>query len=96
MKITDIPFISHIGISDDLTLTHSAQIQNHLQSIHAGAIFSLAESASGAYLSQKFPTLKDKVIPLLRQSDIKYKNQAFGIIKAKATAAIKSLEKFTQ
>jgi len=48
--------------------------------MHAGAQFILAEMASGVYLSSLFPELKDKIIPLMRHSCIKYKKTAFGTI----------------
>ena len=77
--------LKSIGIEFDkvpLTLTLSEKNQNHVKTIHAGALFILAESASGAYLSSLFPELKDKVIPLLRGSNIKYKKGAMGVISS--------------
>ncbi len=70
-----IPFIDHIGIKDD-KLTNHKEVQNHIGSIHAGAIFSLAEYASGEYLSQHFNSVDGSYIALLRESSIKYKKIA--------------------
>ncbi len=94
MNITEIPFVSHVDIQDDLTLDILQTNQNHLKSIHAGAQFTLAESASGAYLSSLFPKLKDKVIPLLRESNIKFKKQALTKLRAFAHVEESNLQKF--
>jgi hypothetical protein len=80
MKITEIPFVSHIGIvpkdADVLMLPNYAYTQNHLQTIHAGAQYTLAETQSGYFLQNLFPKYRDKVIPLLRSCEIKY-NRGF-------------------
>jgi acyl-coenzyme A thioesterase PaaI-like protein len=93
MKILDL-----IGVKKDvnnkLTLELSANSQNHIGTIHAAAQFLLAETASGVYLQEQFPELKDKVIPLLRESQIKYKNIAEGVITADAFIDTEILERF--
>ena len=46
-SITDIPFVSHIGIrseKDRLLLELKPDLSNHLDTLHAGAIYTLAES----------------------------------------------------
>ena len=76
MDISHIPFSSHIGISyidNHLAISPSHQLENHIGTIHASALFTLAETASGAFLQEEFPNLSDKVIAILRSSNVKYK-----------------------
>ena len=94
MNIQEIPFIAHVGVDNDLTLDLLDTNQNHLKSIHAGAQFTLAESASGHYLSSLFPELEDKVIPLLRESSIKFKRQAMSKLTAHPSIEAEDLKKF--
>jgi len=72
----------------------SSNNQNHIGTMHAAAQFLLAETASGVYLQEKFPDLKDEVIPLLRESQIKYRKTAEGTITAHAFAELETLERF--
>lgn len=89
-----------IGIERDsahhLILQMTPNVQNHMGSIHAGAQFVLAESASGAYLAEKFPELEDKVIPILRDSAIKYSKPATGMIYAVASVDDETITRFTK
>ncbi len=73
----NIPFLDHIKVELDLTLKNRVEIQNHIGSLHAGAIFTLAESASGFYLQNEFNDSNQEVLPLLRESSIKYKKAIF-------------------
>jgi hypothetical protein len=88
MKILEL-----IGIKDN-TLSLSENSKNHIGTIHASALFLLAENASGKYLKSQFPELKNSVIPLLRQSNIKYKKTAIGTITAFASLAENEKERF--
>ncbi len=93
MDIRQIPFSKLINLSfhdtDQCTLTLVFQHdkQNHLGRFHAAAQFVLAEAASGAVLQQNVPHLVDSVIPVMRQSDIKYKKPAHSDIHANGTIA---------
>ncbi len=88
-----IPFTETIGLMGD-TLDNVLKVQNHLGSIHAGAQFTFAEDASGKYLSSLFPDMQDKIIPLLRESTIKYKKQALTALISEVSVAKEDLEKF--
>ncbi len=99
MDITQVPFSKHIGIkhSDDegkLILPFADHVKNHLGTFHAGAQFSLMETASGEFLQQQFPELVGKVIPVLRKAEAKYKKPATSDLKAFAKADKRSLETF--
>jgi len=86
-----VPFVESVGIVEG-KLSRREEIENHLGSIHAGAIFTFAENASGEYLISQFPNLKDKVIPLLRESSIKYKKQALSTLRSEVS--VDDIEKF--
>lgn len=98
MRIVDIPFVKHIGITkkDEATLKlePSTNVENHIQTIHASAQFALAETQSGLYLQELFPEFVDKVMPLLRSSNVKYKHPATTQIVAFAHVEDQMKEKF--
>ncbi len=101
MDITQVPFSKHIGIkySDDegkLILPFADHVKNHLGTFHAGAQFSLMETASGQFLQQQFPELVGKVVPVLRKAEAKYKKPATSDLKAVASADEESLETFSR
>jgi len=98
MEITSIPFVCHVGIATDeeerLVLSDSASVQNHIATVHAGALYTLAETQSGHFLQQKFSAYTIPVVPLLRHSSVKYKHPASGTIHSKAYADKEALVQF--
>ena len=58
------------------SLDFKNDVLNHIETIHAGAQFALAETQSGLHLQSLFPELEGKVIPVLRDAQIKYKKPA--------------------
>jgi acyl-coenzyme A thioesterase PaaI-like protein len=96
MNILKIPFINHLKITQDknLSLKKEPHTLNHIDTIHAGAIFTLAETASGNTLKKSFPEYENKVIPILRDSNIKYKKPALSDIYADASITDEAIEKF--
>ncbi len=97
MKATDIPFVKHIGIEEEntaLSLEFKEDILNHIKTIHASAQFTLAETQSGLHLQSLFPELEGKVVPVLRDAQIKYKKPAQKKITAFSSADEEGIEKF--
>jgi len=97
MDVTQIPFVKHIGIKKDgqtLKLEASDTVQNHMQTIHASAQFTLAETQSGLFLQRMFPELEGKVLAVLRGSTVKYKNPAISTIYATASIEEDMKDKF--
>ena len=98
MNVTQIPFAKHVGIKrkdeGTLKLESTEVVQNHIQSIHASAQFTLAETQSGLYLQLLFPEYAEQVIPLLRGSTVKYKHPATTDIYAIASVDEVAKEKF--
>lgn len=98
MNITEIPFVEKVGITRNsnglLELSFSESVYNHLRTIHASAQFTLAETASGDFLQSLFPQLVDKVIPIVRDSHIKFKKPAVKSIVAHASISSEALQAF--
>lgn len=100
MDVTQIPFAVTTGISKtangELQLHYTDSVLNHLQTIHASAQFTLAETASGELLLNLFPELADRVIPILRDACIKYKKPATKNIIAYPSIHQDNADKFKQ
>ncbi len=97
IKATDIPFVKHIGMKEEegkLSLSLKKPICNHVETIHAAAQFTLAETESGMRLQSLFPELEQKVIPLVREAQIKYKKPATQKITAYSFVEEEDVEKF--
>ena len=97
MKATQIPFVKYIGIEEDdtqLSLNFKEELLNHIKTIHASAQFTLAETQSGVHLQTLFPHLEGKVVPVLRDAQIKYKKPAQEKIIAFASVSDEDIEKF--
>jgi len=98
MDVIQIPFAKHIGIAykneGTLKLNPVETVQNHIQSIHASAQFTLAETQSGLYLQEVFPEYVGQVVGVLRGSTVKYKAPATTCIIAKATLDDEAKDKF--
>jgi len=99
IKATDIPFVKFIGIKEEeeqLSLGFKKTVCNHVETIHAAAQFTLAETESGMRLQSLFPELEQKVIPLVREAQIKYKKPATQKIVAYSFVEEEAVEKFKQ
>lgn len=100
MNLLHIPFVKHIGLErdndDKLALEFREQNLNHLKTIHASAQFALAETASGDCLLNMFPDMADAVVPVLRDSQIKFKKPAQKQITAYPSIDDADAQKFRE
>ena len=99
MKATDIEFVKLVGIKqsqNSVSLAYKKNVLNHIESIHASAQFTLAETQSGLHLQTLFPELVGQVVPMLRESYVKYKKPAVKSIVAFATCSDENIAKFTE
>jgi acyl-coenzyme A thioesterase PaaI-like protein len=98
MNLTEIPFVREVGIRNSadgtLELPFSTRVHNHLQTVHAGAQFALAESASGQALQALFPELVGQVVPVLRESQIKFRKPATQSLSAYPSVADENVQEF--
>ena len=100
MNVIEIPFAKKVGIkkndNGNLVLPFTKDVQNHLQTFHASAQFALAETSCGEILQAIFPELVDKVIPVLRESQIKFKKSTNKNISAYPSISNESRIKFNE
>ncbi|HEX2708957.1 MAG TPA: DUF4442 domain-containing protein [Solirubrobacterales bacterium] len=91
-----VPFIGHLdleitSISEGeavVRLPDRPDLHNHVGSQHAGALFTVAETASGAAFVGAFAARMGDVTPLARNAEIAYEKIAKGPIEASAKLGI--------
>ncbi|HEX5610264.1 MAG TPA: DUF4442 domain-containing protein [Solirubrobacterales bacterium] len=71
-----------------VVLPERTELTNHVGSQHAGALFTVAEAASGAAFVGAFAERMGDVTPLARSAEISYEKIAKGPIEAKATLGV--------
>jgi len=97
---TAVPYIGHIGIEvtamdvgeATALLPDRPELHNHVGSQHAGALFGVAETASGAAFVGAFAARMGDLTPLARSAQIAYLKVARGPIEAKAKLGIPAAE----
>ncbi|GHH70837.1 DUF4442 domain-containing protein [Kitasatospora indigofera] len=67
-----------------LRLPDQPEYHNHLGGPHAGAMFTLAESASGCIVLGAFADQLSRAVPLAVSAEISYKKLAMGAVTATA------------
>ena len=92
MDVTAIPFNKFIGleISDRpdylMMLPARERFMNHIGTVHASALFALAEATSGLFLLQEFEGRTD-LGSVVRKVETRYRNPAGGAIYSAAALA---------
>jgi len=79
LNIAELPFNQHIGIEKSDTgvvLRKRPELLNHVGSIHATAIYGLAEAASGDWIIANLMPQFPDALALARQGNIRYKRPA--------------------
>lgn len=87
-----VPFARHAGVeiveigdgTAQTRLTQTEQLSNHIGSLHAGAIFTLAEAASGAAMVGAFAEMAAAIRPLATEARISYLKLGRGAVTAQA------------
>jgi uncharacterized protein (TIGR00369 family) len=91
-----VPFAAFLGldiarIADGeavVILPERAELTNHVGSQHAGALFTVAEAASGAAFLGAFAERLAEIVPLARSAEIAYEKIAKGPIEATARLGV--------
>jgi acyl-coenzyme A thioesterase PaaI-like protein len=89
MDITQLPFNDFIGLKISnkseflLMLENRPEYRNHLNTVHASALFALAEASSGYFLLNEFSELMD-IVPVVRKVETKYRKPTTGSVFSKA------------
>ncbi len=81
--------ITQVGEGEALVvLPEGHELTNHVGSQHAGALFTVAETASGAAFVGAFAERMGDVTPLARSAEISYEKIAKGPIEASAKLGV--------
>jgi uncharacterized protein (TIGR00369 family) len=91
-----VPFAGYLGVEVAkitegeavAVLPERPELTNHVGSQHAGALFTLAETASGAAFVGAFAARLGEITPLARNAEISYEKIAQGPIEAKAKLGV--------
>jgi acyl-coenzyme A thioesterase PaaI-like protein len=97
---SSVPFASYVGVELDTVDDGSAQASlrqqphtlNYLATAHAGAMFSLAETASGAAVAGAFAEQIFEVRPIVRSAKVIYLKVGRGDLTAHATSRLPAAE----
>lgn len=95
-----VPFAGHLNVQiteisegeATVLLPDLPELKNHVGSQHAGALFTAAETASGAAFVGAFAARMGDVTPLARSAEIAYEKIANGEITAKARLGVDAAE----
>jgi acyl-coenzyme A thioesterase PaaI-like protein len=85
VRTLHLEFIEVTGERAVLRLPDQPDYHNHLGGPHAGAMFTLAESASGAIVLTAFGDQLSRAVPLAVRAGIDYRKLAMGPVTATAT-----------
>ena len=90
MDVTELPFNQFVGIkkcaanSDGIfELSADPKYLNHVGTVHASALFGLAEASSGQFISDHLEVSEERIVPILRRAEIKYRKPAEGYLYTK-------------
>jgi len=91
-----VPFVGHLNLEiteisegeATVVMPERPELLNHVGSQHAGALFTAAETASGAAFVGAFAERMGELTPLARSAEISYDKVAKGPITAKAKLGI--------
>lgn len=97
-----VPFAGHLGLEiteisegeATVVMPERPELLNHVGSQHAGALFTVAETASGAAFVGVFAERMGDVTPLARSAEISYEKVAEGPITAKAKLGISAAKAY--
>jgi acyl-coenzyme A thioesterase PaaI-like protein len=97
---TIVPFQNHVGVTlldvgdgvASAALVQRDEVSNHIQSVHAGAMFTLGEAASGAAMAGALAPVILQMRPVAAMSNIAFKRIAKGTLTAQAKTSAPGAE----
>lgn len=101
-KIFSQPITSMLGvrISENpdylLHLPFTSNLTNHVDVMHAAAIYGFAELSNGYCLNLFFPEYSESTVPLLRKSSAKYKQVVKGDLFSQAEIVNSTVEELRE
>ncbi|WP_406458844.1 DUF4442 domain-containing protein [Streptomyces sp. NBC_00876] len=85
VRTLNLEFLESTAERAVVRMPDQADFHNHVGGPHAGAMFTLAESASGAIVIAAFGDQLTRAVPLAVKAEIGYKKLAMGEVTATAT-----------
>ena len=90
-----VPFAAHVGVellevgpgTATAALEKRPETSNHVGTLHAGALFTLGETASGAAMTGAFAAHLTQIRPLAADARVSYLKVARGRVQARARTA---------
>ncbi|MDF1728700.1 MAG: YiiD C-terminal domain-containing protein [Sulfitobacter sp.] len=87
-----VPFATHVGVklleigdgTASAELVQRQEVSNHIKSMHAGAMFTLGEAASGAAMAGALAPVILDMRPVAATGQIAYRKLALGTLTAHA------------
>lgn len=91
-----VPFTRTLGITyDEITaeravarLADREELHNHVGGPHAGALFTVAESASGALVLAAYGDQLGRAVPVTAAAEVRYRKLAKGDVTAEAVTSV--------
>jgi uncharacterized protein (TIGR00369 family) len=87
--VLELPFPKSIGVIDAeagaIALPDASTLKNHVGTMHAGALFTLGESASGVAMMRALAPALGGAMPVAKSASISYLKPARGRIRAVGT-----------
>lgn len=100
MDVLEIPFNKFVGLkkvcSSDgfiFKLEYKNDYLNHIGTVHASALFALAEASGGEFLLNQFKDQNLNIFPVVRKVEVKYSKPATGEVFSKASLMDSSVDK---
>ncbi|MEU5822960.1 MULTISPECIES: DUF4442 domain-containing protein [unclassified Streptomyces] len=84
VRTLNLEFLESTAERAVIRMPDQAEYHNHVGGPHAGAMFTLAESASGAIVIAAFGDQLGRAVPLAVSAEIGYKKLAMGEVTATA------------
>lgn len=88
MRVAELPLNKHIGIQDRdgvVTLPVTNVHMNHMGTVHATAIYGVAEAGSGQFILEHFGAEFPDALAVAHSGTVKYKSAAQGDLLAEVT-----------
>jgi len=102
LDITTLPFAQLLGIHRHaeeprtMVLPTSEACSNHIGTVHAGALYTLAECCSGNRIIEVFGPRFGDVLTVLRRAEVKYRAAATGTLQARPTVSDDAVDAFLE
>jgi acyl-coenzyme A thioesterase PaaI-like protein len=98
--VADLPYNRLIGLESGhdlegplLRLPGGERYHNHIGTVSAGALLSLAEAATGEFLLRRFGSATG-LIPVVRRMEAKFRRPARGPVSATVPLSVDPFERF--